>query len=484
MQLRAWAEYNPAAYRQHQWDGSVEPLVALGQALASGKSAAVSSATGTGKTFTAAVLTFWWLDCWRGGQVVTVAPKKDQLTLHIWKEIGRLWPLFQRLHPQAELLTLTIRMRPGQPDRIEVDEAGIPLAFTGWGAVGFVCGVGASEEVAGKARGFHAKDLLFVVEETPGVHEAVLTAIRVTCTGPHNLRLFLGNPDSQDDPLAQVSREQGVVAIRASALDHPNIVLDSADLIPGAASRQRVEEWGSDYGHDSPLYQSRVRGLTPTQSMEALIRAEWVEVAMARPADWRAQARQGEPAAGVDVAASDHGDMASLAVGRGAVCEEVTSSRCPDPNAWTRQQVHPRLITLGVPAHRVGVDIVGVGVGAIGEFKRLGFHAIGLNGGAAYRPDLAKDGEEFPNLRSQMWWQLRQDLYHGRIALPKDQELLQDLVAPKWWTRGGKVVVESKEDFKRRLGRSPDKGDAVVYWNWMRQGFAGIAFTQAPVRWA
>lgn len=28
--------------------------------------------------------------------------------------------------------------------------------------------------------------------------------------------------------------------------------------------------------------------------------------------------------------------------------------------------------------------------------------------------------------------------------------------------------VESKENIKKRLGRSPNKGDSVVYWNWVR----------------
>jgi hypothetical protein len=40
-----------------------------------------------------------------------------------------------------------------------------------------------------------------------------------------------------------------------------------------------------------------------------------------------------------------------------------------------------------------------------------------------------------------------------------------------WTTKNGKIVVESKEDFKKRLPgrRSPDKGDSWVYWNWISQ---------------
>jgi hypothetical protein len=78
------------------------------------------------------------------------------------------------------------------------------------------------------------------------------------------------------------------------------------------------------------------------------------------------------------------------------------------------------------------------------------------------------DVELFNNLRSQMWWQLRDDLQHGRVALVEDDELFNDLTSVTWKTQGGKIVVESKEDQKKRLGRSPNKGDAAVYWNWVR----------------
>lgn len=78
-----------------------------------------------------------------------------------------------------------------------------------------------------------------------------------------------------------------------------------------------------------------------------------------------------------------------------------------------------------------------------------------------------------------MWWQLRLDLQHGLIALPDDEELIADLVTPTWEPRGGKIVVESKETIKGRLGRSPDKGDACAYGNYVRQHAAGMS----PALW-
>lgn len=477
--LRRWSEYAPDTYSAHHWDGTTEPLAAAAGALASGFSAAISSATGIGKTFLGAILTFWFLDCWEGSQVITTAPMQEHLTLHIWKEIRRLWPLFHRHHPQAELLTLLIRMRPGTEHEPKVDANGVPYSFSGWGAVGFKCGVGADEEVSGRARGFHATDMLFILEETNGIHPAILAAIKLTCTAPHNLRLFFGNPDHMQDGLALAAREAGVKAVRASGYDHPNVVLNDPALVPGAISVPKIEEWRADYGDESPLFQARARGIPPAQAADALIRSEWVEAAWKAPTIRVMELQQkhgGKAAVGVDVAASEDGDRAAIAEGLGAVCHQLKSYRCPDPNAFARQYLHPLLASGSLKPDRMGIDSVGVGVGSVGELKRLGFVVTGLNGGERFWAAFAKDGEVFANLRGQMWWQARQDLFKGEVIPPRDEELKQDLLAPKWWTQNGKIYVESKEDLKVRLGRSPDKGDAFVYWNWIRQASKASTF--------
>ncbi len=54
----------------------------------------------------------------------------------------------------------------------------------------------------------------------------------------------------------------------------------------------------------------------------------------------------------------------------------------------------------------------------------------------------------------------------SQIALPLDTSLLADLASTKFTTTtvSGRLVIqaERKEDVVARLGRSPDRGDAVV----------------------
>ena len=73
----------------------------------------------------------------------------------------------------------------------------------------------------------------------------------------------------------------------------------------------------------------------------------------------------------------------------------------------------------------------------------------------------------FTNKRSQAIWQFREALDPNQdggspIALPNDPALLADLTAPTFEVGPRGIKVETKEDVVKRLGRSTDRGDAVV----------------------
>ena len=107
---------------------------------------------------------------------------------------------------------------------------------------------------------------------------------------------------------------------------------------------------------------------------------------------------------------------------------------------------------------RVIVDEVGLGAGVLDRLRELEYQAEGFNGGSSPR-----DGDRFANLRAQSYWVLRERLEAGELALPADERLMDELIATRWRpTPEGKVRIEAKEDLKARLGRSPDKADAVV----------------------
>lgn len=409
----------------------------------------------THNTFLGAVVCMWFVSCFKNALVVTTAPKEAQLLLHLWKELQRNWPKFQGVFPNATLTKLLLKMNPPNMD---------------WIVTGFACGVGADEQSATKAQGFHAEHMLIITEETPGIHQAVMTAFENTCTGDHNLRLAFGNPDHEEDALHKFCTKGNVVHVRISSLDHPNVVTGKT-LIPGAVSKRNIEERREEYGEDSPIYRSRVRGICPTEASTALIKRVWCRAAVENYA--KEDFRKGLAALGVDVANSPKGDQGAIARGIGAVCLEVEAFPCPDANKLGFR-VALEMGAHSVDEQNVGVDGIGVGAGTVNELSRLRYSVRALLGSAA-AIQVEGQTEQFGNLRAQMHWKARQDLQHGKIGLPDDEELILDLTTPLWFIRNGKIWVESKEEIKKRLGRSPNKGDAFIYWNWVREPIQGGA---------
>lgn len=457
---------NPG-YDSHQWDGTPDPLLALVRGLAEWHDVCVEAGTGTQKSYTAAAAILWFLASFFEARVFTFAPKEEQLRSFIWMEINKLWPRFIVLFPTAVITDLRIRMR-GERD-------------SAWGAQGYSVAQKAGEDSSTKAQGMHAPHMLLVYEETPGIPVPVIEAGENTCTAPHNLRLALGNPDHQLDGLHLFGHDEyGLVrprmrAIRISALDHPNVVAKDDSIVPGAASSLSIERRRLRYGTEHRMFRSRVRGISPAESAEALIKLEWVQRAQKRFED--AETRKileavgkGARSLGVDVANSEDGDQAAISRWKGAVCREVPAFPCPNSNNLG-YQVYLEMGELdderrAIDPQNVGVDGVGVGAGTVNELRNREKYIRSLVGGA----EGVIEEEQWNNLRSQMWWTLAEDLRLDRIALPPDVDLARELITPTWKAMNGKIVVESKEELKKRLpgGKSPNKGDAVVYGNFVR----------------
>ena len=73
----------------------------------------------------------------------------------------------------------------------------------------------------------------------------------------------------------------------------------------------------------------------------------------------------------------------------------------------------------------------------------------------------------FVNKRAEVWWKFREALDPDQeggspVALPHDNRLVADLVSPHFSVESRGIQVEKKDEIVSRLGRSPDRGDAVV----------------------
>lgn len=194
-----------------------------------------------------------------------------------------------------------------------------------------------------------------------------------------------------------------------------------------------------------------------------VIPTQWIIEAQGR---WKPDGHKGQmmTAIGLDIGAGRDETVAAPRFGPWyAPLECVTGEAARDPAHAAGMIIRLRKDNCGIVVDVGG----GFGGPALLLFKENGIPCIPFNGANSSLAK-TKDGKlGFVNKRAEAWWKFREELDPGQqggsaIALPPDPQLRSDLAAPTWklTTRG--IQIESKDDIKKRIGRSPDRGDAAV----------------------
>ena len=109
-----------------------------------------------------------------------------------------------------------------------------------------------------------------------------------------------------------------------------------------------------------------------------------------------------------------------------------------------------------IPA--VFVDEGGLGAGVVDRLRELGAPVYGVQFGGK-----APQSGRFVNMRAEIFWELRRLFNEGLVAIPRDEELISQLLGLRYdVTSAGQVKMESKSSLRRRGLRSPDKADALA----------------------
>ena len=111
--------------------------------------------------------------------------------------------------------------------------------------------------------------------------------------------------------------------------------------------------------------------------------------------------------------------------------------------------------------HRIFMDIGGQGAGVFDILKDRGYREV-IRG--VYFGEKAINDERYFNRRAEMWDSVQAWLSSSlQVQLPKDEELFDELTSiNKKYDRRGRLQLEEKDEVKKRLGRSPDKADALA----------------------
>ena len=80
------------------------------------------------------------------------------------------------------------------------------------------------------------------------------------------------------------------------------------------------------------------------------------------------------------------------------------------------------------------------------------------------------DDEQYYNLAAEMWFYAKAEAEAGRERIPDDEYLKQELQERKYFVNvRGKIQLETKDDVKDRIGRSPNRADSWIMNVWGRK---------------
>ena len=239
----------------------------------------------------------------------------------------------------------------------------------------------------------------------------------------------------------------------------------------------------SEYGENSPVFLSRVLAEFPEEAGDSLVTGAWVDRAneLHRTGALEAEARPFPLVLGVDPARLGP-DRTAICIRQGPVVREFRTWRGVD-TMETSDRIRAlvrELLDGGSPVERVIVDEIGLGGGVLDRLRETladvtWREPVGLNGprpGLAIRSPAAEGfdagkragrPDRFRSLKAQAYWRVRKLLEEGRLALPRNPDLAEELTQSRvWFAADGRTEIESKNALRDRIGRSPDLADALI----------------------
>jgi hypothetical protein len=240
-----------------------------------------------------------------------------------------------------------------------------------------------------------------------------------------------------------------------------NIVVDSRTA--RLTNKEEIQRWIESYGEDSDFVRVRVKGEFPRAGDMQFIPSDVVVEATKR----EAMSSIMDPLImGVDVARFGD-DQSVIFFRRGRDARTIPPIKLRGVDTMTlAARVADENLRYNPDA--IFIDEGGVGGGVVDRCRYLKLPSTGINFGA--RADRALTGDEglwvYANKRAEMWGVMREWLKNGSIE--NDIELVADLTGVeygyKFERQSGRdaIILEAKEDMKKRGLASPDLADALA----------------------
>lgn len=305
---------------------------------------------------------------------------------------------------------------------------------------------GDSNQQADTLAGLHADYILFLIDESGGIPDAVMAAAEAAlATGIECKLVQAGNPTHLEGPLYRASTSERHLWFVVEITGDPDDPKRSPRISVQWA-REQIEK----YGRDNPWVLVNVFGQFPPSSLNTLLGPDDVSQAMKRKA-YKMDYEFSQKRLGIDVAR--FGDDRTVIFPRqGLMCFKPVIMR------GARTQEIAARVAAAKAKWLSEVELVddtgGFGAGVIDALQLSGASPIGIHFSGKPVDD------RYKNKRAEMWF-LMADWVKGGGCLPDIPELVAELTAPTYTFVNGKFFIEPKDQIKERLGFSPDLADAL-----------------------
>lgn len=392
----------------------------------------VASGHGIGKSAEMGMLLNWAMSTCEDCKVVVTANTENQLRTKTWPEIGKWFRLAINKQWFNVTATKVASVDPEHDDSWKADA--VP-----W-----------SEHNTEAFAGLHnkGKRIVLIFDEASNIADKVWEVAEGALTDEDTEIIWLafGNP----------TRNTGRFRECFTRFKHRWITRQIDSRTVDGTNKEQIAKWAADYGEDSDFFRVRVRGMFPRASSLQLIPTDWVAEAMRREAVYTLDDAL---VCGIDIARGGDDDNV-IRFRRGLDTRTIPKIKIPGSETRDTTLFIAKVCTLVVEQKpdAVFVDSTGVGGPVADQLRRLlpGVVIIDINFASA-APDA-----HYANMRTYMWWKMREALRAG-LAIDDDPALESELTAPEYGhNQRDQLALEKKADIKKRIGISPDDGDALA----------------------
>ncbi len=496
---RTVAKYqrNPNLYFKDILGCEPEPYqAAINDAIAKHERVAISACHDVGKSWDLARIVAWYLNCFAYSKVITTAPTYNQVKNILWSEIRAAHARSKA--PLGGKLNLTDWQMTPTGD---------------WFALGFTprneLSGGEGQGTQSSFQGFHAPHILVVFDEATGIPHNIWTMAEGLLTSKNVKFVAIGNPTSRNSQFFKCFRSPAWHKIFLSCFDSPNLIANGiTDLKLLETEVNRVREMNDheadahmsayltpkphlltlkwvvarilDWGFEHPLTVGKILGQFPEEGDKALLPMSRVEEAQLRVVYPEKSDRK---IIGVDIArfGTDSTVITSMH-GKKVLDKKVLTKRDTTEVTGALIQVSREMGGADI----IVVDETGLGGGVVDLLREavrttalprsctirgVQFGAGVECGNGSACPHKECDKARYVNIKARMFGLLSDDLKReDGISIPDEAVYLEELPTILYaYDSKGRMVIESKEDYKKRTGRgSPDTADSLALANYGR----------------